>query len=192
MHVYTVDDAGACLLHSIPLLTTSRQLFQGHERLLLQHIQDIVLGTGGIWTWQGLINNMEIFRMSMTQGCSKGAAWAAAANEFLAPARQGSRFNTFSLTVNYTHTHIHTYLLTTLYRPMHQRSKRIWPEKPFTKANHICKAGKTKMYIRTNSAQMLKLLSDSVKKNLTHNCIVHLCESNQAYWQTSNDMTYRV
>lgn len=132
--VYNVCVSEFTLLLYIPLLTTSRQLFQGHERLLLQHIQDIVLGTGGIWTWQGLINNREIFRMSMTQGCSKGATWAAAANEFLAPARQGSRFNTFSLTVNYTHT------LTTLYRPMHQRSKRIWPEKPFTKANQICKS----------------------------------------------------
>lgn len=27
--------------------------------------------------------------------------------------------------------------LTTLYRPMHQRSNRIWPEKPLTNANHI-------------------------------------------------------
>lgn len=107
--VYNVCVSEFTLLLYIPLLTTSRQLFQGHERLLLQHIQDIVLGTGGIWTWQGLINNREIFRMSMTQGCSKGATWAAAANEFLAPARQGSRFNTFSLTVNYTHTHTHTY-----------------------------------------------------------------------------------
>lgn len=71
---------------------------------------------------------------------------------------------------------------------MHQRSKRIWPEKPFTKANQICKAEETNPCIRI-FLHTMKFTVQSGKENLYKSGPASFVNHCETHWHSCQLMS---